>query len=373
MEPFRQSVYESIIVPEIIQKGKESYQDLIKNNIENFIGLAKVPLGLAGPLLIHGTHANGEFYIPLATTEGTQVASTTRGMKIIHESGGVQATLIEDRGIQRAPVFEFESIYDAATFAREIQQDYTWLTPILESTTKFGKLKNIQPIVMGKFVHLRVTMTSGDAAGQNMSSVAVQKGAETLMQKYSTIRRFWMDAGISGEKTPSYINILNGRGKKVAVSVLIPGDVLSKITRADAKDIVTYYKLYANAALSIGWIGTTTATGNSLAALFIATGQDVGSIGESSIAHTYVDYNEEKKTLYWEMTFSGIVCGTYGGGTHLPTQREALEMIDCYGAGKVNKFAELAAATALSAEISLISAVCSGEWINAHEKFGRNR
>ena len=47
----------------------------VAGNIENFTGVAQIPLGIAGPLRINGEHAQGSFYIALATTEGTLVAS----------------------------------------------------------------------------------------------------------------------------------------------------------------------------------------------------------------------------------------------------------------------------------------------------------
>lgn len=363
-----------INISSAITAHKEMYESRVTNNIENFIGLAKIPLGLAGPLLIHGEHARGEFHIPLATTEGTLVASASRGMKIMNESGGVTTRVSADRGIQRSPAFEFASFEDAQDFAARIVEDTPWFASLVETTTRVGKFLSLVPLVMGRFVHLRVTMQSGDAAGQNMVSVAVGHASAKLRERYPSIVRYFSDAGLSGEKMASHVNSLWGRGKQVSCSVTIPDEVLHKNTRARLADIVAWHSLFTNTSATIGWKGTSSpSVCNTLAALYIATGQDVASVSESSIAYTNLDYDRETARLRWEMTFPGLVVGTYGGGTHLPTQRAALEMLDCYGSGRVLRFAELVAATAMAAEISLIAAVCADEWIAAHERMGRNR
>ncbi|PRQ01262.1 hydroxymethylglutaryl-CoA reductase [Enhygromyxa salina] len=361
-------------VPAEIFAGQEVYEDKITNNIENFIGLAKVPIGLAGPLVIHGEHAQGEFHVPLATTEGTLVASASRGMKLLTASGGVRVCLVADRGIQRAPVFEFDSIVAARQFAQDIVNDTAWFTERVEATTRVGRLQSLTPFTIGRFVHLRVSLLSGDAAGQNMVSVAVANACAGIADRYPAIVRYFMDGGLSGEKMPSHMNTLMGRGKQVTCSAAIPDTLLYETTRARSEDIVAWHSIFASSAASIGWQGTSTpSTSNTLAALFIATGQDVGSVPESSLSFTTVRHDIERGVLEWEMTISGLVVGTYGGGTHLPSQRAALEMMDCYGTGKVYKLCELAAATIMAAEISLIAAVCAGDWVTAHARMGRNR
>jgi hydroxymethylglutaryl-CoA reductase (NADPH) len=57
----------------------------------------------------------------------------------------------------------------------------------------------------------------------------------------------------------------------------------------------------------------------------------------------------------------------------LPTQRECLEILGCYGMGKVNKLAEIIGGAVLADEISPAGAIASDDWAPSHEKFGRNR
>jgi len=138
---------------------------LVAGNIENFIGAAQVPIGIAGPLLIDGEHARGEFYVPLATTEGTLVASYNRGMKLLHRAGGVRTTVMDDR-MQRAPAFGFDSARQARAFGQWVTANFGAIKQAAESTTRIGRLHDIEQFTASRFVFLRFNYTTGTLPGR---------------------------------------------------------------------------------------------------------------------------------------------------------------------------------------------------------------
>ncbi len=350
----------------VLQSQQEIYQELSVSNIENYVGTTRIPVGLAGPVKVLGDHAKGTFFIPMATTEGTLVASTARGMKIMNESGGVRVKVVRNGGIQRAPVFEFDNIDDAYDFTQAINDDWSWIVPVMESTTAHGKVMSIQAWQLGRMVCLRMTMDSGDASGQNMVSISAQVGVDAIVKRYPSITRYRMGGGISGEKTPSSVNTLLGRGKAVTASVTIDGEVMRRITRAEIADIPMHQQNVSNFAMWGGGQGSHNSIANTLVAMYIACGQDVAATVECRWANNIFEYDRDNDSLRWDVHIPNITAGTVGGGTGLPTQRECLELIDCHGSGKVDKFVELCAVAALANEISFWGALCAQEWIDAH-------
>ena len=362
----KQATYPQSLEGSVLQQQDELYRDASRANIENFVGTARIPVGLAGPVHVRGDEAQGNFYIPMATTEGTLVASTSRGMKVINESGGARVKVIKNGGIQRAPVFEFDNFDDASAFTDSLNDDWSWLVPVLESTTSHGKVMDIRCWQLGRRVCMRVTMNAGDASGQNMVSIATANAIKPLMERFPRIKRHMMAGGMSGEKVASNMNALMGRGKSVVVSVDIPGDVMRRVTRADIADIPRLHRSYADFALFAGYRNSHCSHANVLAAIYIACGQDPATLPESSFAQNFLELDSENNSLRWGVHIPNVNAGTIGGGTALPTQRECLELMECYGSGKVNKFVELCAVASLANEISFWGSVCAQEWINAH-------
>jgi hydroxymethylglutaryl-CoA reductase (NADPH) len=350
----------------ILQAQQDIYAELAVSNIENYVGTTRIPVGLAGPVQVRGEHAQGTFFIPMATTEGTLVASTSRGMKVINECGGVDVKVVRNGGIQRAPVFEFDSIDDAFDFSQCINEDWSWLVPVMESTTSHGRVMDIQAWQLGRAVCVRMTMDPGDASGQNMVSIAAQRAAEEIVKRFPRMTRYRMGGGLSGEKIPSSVNTLLGRGKAVTASVTIDGEVMRRITRADIADIPLHQQNYSNFSMWGGSANSHNSVTNTLAAMYIACGQDVAATSECHAANNSFEYDRQKNTLRWDVHLANVTAGTVGGGTGLPTQRECLEIIDCYGTGKINRFVELCAVAALANEISFWGAICAHEWIDAH-------
>ncbi len=352
--------------------GKYSFDpSILPGNIENFTGVAQVPIGLAGPLLVNGEHAKGEFYVPLATSEGTLVASYNRGMKLIRESGGVMTSVVDD-AMQRAPVFHFGDARAAREFGIWLTGNFDKIKEVAESTTSTGKLIKIEQYLVSKFMFLRFNFTTGDAAGQNMVGKATFMACEWLKNTYPGIQRYLLSGNTDSDKKHSYMNSLHTRGKRVVAELVIPAKILEDMAGAPVDILIR--------ARGVGMLGSFMAgannngahSANGITAMFIATGQDVANVAESSAAFAYVEKTPEGD-YYYSITLPSLIVATYGGGTGLATQRECLEVLGCYGAGKVRKFAEIVAATVLCGEVSLASAVMAGEWVESHDKLGRNK
>jgi len=344
---------------------------ITKGNIEHFTGVAQVPIGIAGPLLINGEHAKGEFYIPLATSEGTLVASYNRGMKIITESGGVTVTICDD-SMQRAPVFLFDNAREAREFGKWIDENFEEIKKIAESTTRVGKLRNIEQYLSNKFIYLRFNYTTGDAAGQNMTTTATFMATEWMRKNHPIAKNYILDGNIATDKKASRINILHTRGKRVTAEIIIPDALIRKHLRQSPFRLMRGQNISTVGAFMSGSQSNANHTANGITALFIATGQDVANVVESSLAIMFSEVTKEGD-YYYSITIPSLIVATYGGGTGLATQKECLDLLGCHGKGKVNKFAEIVAATALAGEISLISAIGAKEWASSHDAMGRNR
>jgi hydroxymethylglutaryl-CoA reductase (NADPH) len=345
-----------------------------KGNIEHLTGVAQVPLGFAGPMLVDGEHARGEFYVPMATTEGTLVASYGRGMRITAEVGGIKTTVVAD-AMQRAPVFGFDDARGAHAFSQWVEANFAAIAMAAESSTRTGRLLRIERYIAARFTYLRFNFSTGDAAGQNLASKATETACKWILEQYAAlghVRSFTLSGNMDTDKKASFINFLNTRGKRVVAEVTLPDELMRKHLHVSAE------QMFASRLRSqIGaWMAGSTNNGshaaNAIAAIFIATGQDAANLAESHAAVNYMDLLPNGD-MYFAVTLPSLIVGTYGGGTGLPTQRECLEVLGCYGAGKVRKFAEIVAAAVLCGELSLGAAIVAGEWVDAHERLGRNR
>jgi hydroxymethylglutaryl-CoA reductase (NADPH) len=345
---------------------------VLQGNIENFIGVAQVPIGLAGPIKILGEHAFGDFYIPMATTEGTLVASYNRGMKLLSEAGGVTCTVMDD-AMQRAPLFVFENARYSRNFGQWIEDNFVEIKAKAEETTKSGKLTDIEQYTVGKLHWLRFNFTTGDAAGQNMVTKATHRACYWMLENgIEGLEHFSMAANMDTDKKHSHLNTLQTRGKRVVAEVIIPKELIEKIMHTTAETLFKQRQLSNVGAILSNSSNNGAHSANGLTAMFIATGQDVANIAESSaaITHSEVKANGD---YYISITIPSLIIATYGGGTALPTQRECLEILGCFGAEKVYKLAEIMAGVVLAGELSLASAIVANEWVSSHEALGRNR
>ncbi|MEM7361007.1 MAG: hydroxymethylglutaryl-CoA reductase [Pseudomonadota bacterium] len=343
----------------------------LAGNIENPLGVAQVPIGLAGPVRVNGEHAQGDFYIPMATTEGTLVASYSRGMRLLSEIGGVKTTVVE-RYMQRAPVFHFENAQQAREFGTWFDENLDQVRAVAESTTSVGKLSHVEQYGVSRMRFLRFNYTTGDAAGQNMCGKATFAACNWIMENYSGALRYTLSGAIDTDKKHSHINTLHSRGARVVAEAVIPNDALKSIMHADTRSLFAARQVSNVGGMLAGTTNNGLHAANGLAAIFIATGQDAANIAESQSGIVFVDL-QDNGDLYWSITLPSVIVASYGGGTGLATQRECLEMMDCYGQGKALKLAEICAATVLAGELSLASAVIAGDWVESHDKLGRNR
>jgi hydroxymethylglutaryl-CoA reductase (NADPH) len=343
----------------------------LRGNIENFLGAAQVPVGLAGPLLINGEHAQGSFYVPLATTEGTLVASYSRGMRLLSESGGVRTTVVEDY-MQRAPAFVLPDALEARRFGEWVEARFDEIRAAAESTTNVGKLEWIGQHAVGPLRYLRFNYSTGDAAGQNMTGKATLAACEWIKANYPGDVEYVLSGNIDTDKKYSSINTLSTRGKRVVAEATVSSEVLKKLMGVDGRTLFRWRQVSNVGAFIAGAASNGAHAANGLAAMFIATGQDVANVAESHAAITYAQLLENGD-YYWSVTLPSLIVATYGGGTGLATQREGLDILGCYGVGKVRKFAEICAAVVLAGEVSLSAAVLFGDWVASHDQLGRNR
>ncbi len=340
-------------------------------NIENFCGVAQVPIGLAGPLIVNGEHAQGEFYVPLATSEGTLVASYNRGMRLVREAGGVKVSVVDD-AMQRAPVFIFDDARQARDFGHWIEENFSAIKEVAESTTNSGKLRNIEQYAAARMLYLRFNFTTGDAAGQNMVGKACFFACEWIKNNYPGVRKYLLSGGMDTDKKHSQINTLHSRGKRVIAEAVIPGELMQTMMGVPAEVLYKTRAVSQVGNFMAGSINTGLHSANGITAIFISTGQDVANVAESSSAVTFADLDDDGN-YYIAITIPSLIVATYGGGTGLATQRECLELLGCYGKGNVYKLAEIIGATVLAGELSLASAVLAGDWVSSHDAYGRNR
>jgi hydroxymethylglutaryl-CoA reductase (NADPH) len=309
--------------------------------------------------------------VPLATTEGTLVASYSRGMRVISECGGVKTTVVK-HSMQRAPVFLFDDALQGREFGKWLISEFAAIKAAAESTTRSGKLVEIEQYPIANMLYTRFCYTTGDAAGQNMTGNATFAACEWIRANHPQQPRYILSGAIDTDKKHSAMNLIQTRGKRVIAEFVLKREVAKTVLRIDTETLYRYRQIAAVGALQAGSAYSGAHSANGIAALFIATGQDEANVAES---HAGITYGQllENGDYYWSVTLPAVICATYGGGTGLPTQRECLEMLGCYGAGKADKLAEIVAAVVLAGDVSLTSAVLAGDWVSSHEALGRNR
>jgi len=341
-----------------------------KKNIENPIGVIQIPLGIAGPLKVNGNYANGEFYVPLATSEGALVASVNRGFSVISESGGAITKILDDK-MTRAPVLKAKSITNAIEIKAWINEHFSELKKAAEVTTRYGKLVKIDPIlVVGKYVYPRFVYTTGDSMGMNMVTIATEAALNLLTYKTGA-HLIALSGNACVDKKPSALNLIEGRGKSFTAEVIVPRDIVKNKLKTTPEAIVEVNtaKNLIGSAVS-GSMGFNAHYANMIGAIFLATGQDEAHIVEGSIGITTAMV-EDNGDLYFSVTLPDVPVATFGGGTSIETARECLEIMDAYGNKKVHKFAEIVAGTVLAGELSLMGALAAGHLARAHKDLGR--
>jgi len=353
------------------------FEELVGRNIENPIGAVQVPVGVAGPLRVVGEYARGDFYIPLATTEGALVASVNRGAKAVTMAGGARARVLRD-GMARAPVFWTPSVEEARRLVEWVMGHMDEVRRAAESTTRHGRLLEVQPFQAGNLVWLRFVYFTGDAMGMNMATIATDAAARVILEGFPGEARLVAISGnLCTDKKPAAVNIVCGRGKTVTAEALLPREVVREVFHVEPEDIefVNRAKNLMGSAVAGSLGGFNAHIANIVAAVFIATGQDVAQVVESSMGFTWAEVRGDG-SLYVSVTLPSLEVGTVGGGTRLPTQREALSLLGVAGGGdppgaNARKFAEIVAAAVLAGELNLLAALAANELARAHRMLGR--
>jgi hydroxymethylglutaryl-CoA reductase (NADPH) len=350
------------------QEQKDRYQ----HNIEHFLGTVKVPVGLAGPLRVNGLFAHGDYYVPLATTEAALVASYSRGSHLITEAGGCTALLLNE-GVSRAPGFAFEELRQAGLFVLWATEHVEDFRQVAESTTRHGKLKDLRITIEGNNVFLVFEFLTADACGQNMVTLATEAICAWVTQHTPVRPRYsFLEANLSGDKKASAQSFLLVRGRKVSAETRLPADLVAKRLRTTPERLVDFWRMSAMGGALSGTIGLQGHYANGLAALYLACGQDVACVAESAVGITRFEV-VDGRDLYASVTLPNIMVGSVGGGTGLPSQKACLEVLGLAGPGQARALAEVAAALCLAGELSIMGAICAGDFGRAHRVLARGK
>lgn len=345
----------------------------LKGIIENHIGFMNVPMAVAGPLRIEGCYAQGEFYIPLCTVEGTLTMSMTRGCYLTYQSHGIRTRHIKQE-LSRSPIFIFDNFDDRDVFSKWLDKNYNEIKKVAESTTSHGKLLKIDKYPTQNSVILDFVYYTAEAAGQNMTTFATHEACHFIRDKFSAESnikyKYYIESNFNSDKNATQRSLILGRGHYVTGSALIKGKLLRRILRCDAAEMVEGWSQASPGFQMAGVLGNNMHLSNALAAIYIATGQDAACVAENAIGIvTYELRNDED--LLMMLTMPSITVGTVGGGTRLKQQRANLELLGCTGENSSKKLAEIVCASAMALELSLAGAIGNDEFAQSHANYGR--
>ena len=342
----------------------------LRGNIEQFIGMTQIPTGVIGPLRVNGFHAHGDFYVPLATSEGALVASYHRGARLITQSGGA-ACLTTIEQVQRAPGFVFESIAEAGHFAAWASGEFGRFRKVAATRTRHGKLIDLLVHMETRTVYLMFAFYTGDASGQNMVTLCTDAICQDIVARTPVAPRQWfIESNLSGDKKATALSFMNTRGRKVMAEVTVPRALVESVLHTTPERVCDYWRLSFIAGVQSGSIGVTGHFANGIAAMFLACGQDVACVSEAAVGVNRFELTASGD-LYCGVDLPNLISGTVGGGTRLPTAVECLRLLDCEGPGKAAKFAEICAAVVLGGELSIAGALAAGQFARAHQNLGR--
>ena len=337
----------------------------VQRNVENFIGATQIPVGIGGPIKINGQYAQGNYYVPFATTEGTLVDTYHYGMMMITRSGGANV-IVSDNRMDITPIFRFKDLTESQRFVSWVNEHFSEIKAEAEKTTSHGKLIEIKPLILGRRVLLNFSFDTADAMGMNIANIAADRAAKYITEHFN-VEQYYLRSNFSSDKKPASINLLKPYGKEVLVDATIPQKILKRFYSITPEEVKDFFYCGSLGSIQCGMIGLNAHFANGLTAIYIACGQDVAQIVNASIGITILDITENGD-LYISAKLPNLILGTVGGGTSLPTQQECLKIMGCFGNGKANKFAEIIAGTILAGEISIYAALTAGNFVDAHKK-----
>jgi hydroxymethylglutaryl-CoA reductase (NADPH) len=341
-------------------------------NIEKMVGCVQVPLGI-----VSGVKVNTKSYeVPIATTEGALVASVNRGLKAIRESGGSEVK-VKEVGTTRGPVFRVSGLRQGEKMIAWVEKNFEKIKKQAQASDKYLKLKRIRAQMVGRYVWLRLEYDTSEAMGMNMVTIASEKVVE-LVENRLKIKCVSLSGNYCVDKKPSWLNMIEGRGKQVWAEVKVPEKVVRKVLKTSSEEIVEVVKAkqWLGSMVS-GSMGFNAHYANMVAGVFLATGQDMAHVVEGSMGITTAESEKKissKSGLYFSIYLPSLMVGTVGGGTHLATQKEALGIMGLSGKkGDAIKLAEVIGAVVLAGELSLTAALSSNDLAKAHQRLGRGK
>ena len=356
----------------LLDPSTDAQLDAYAANIESFVGTVKLPVGIAGPLRVNGLFARGDYLIPLATTEAALVASYHRGATLLSAAGGCSSALLSE-AVNRAPAFAFARLAEAGAFVSWAVSQIDHMREIVAGVTSHGELVDLAATIEGNHVYLNFEFTTADASGQNMVTLCTEAICKFLIESSPVDPvAHYVEGNLSGDKKASAQAFTTVRGKKVCAEATIPEALVRKFLRTTAAEMVDYWRMSAMGGVLSGTIGVQGHFANGLAALYIACGQDAACVAESAVGVTRFELTEDGD-LYAAVTLPGIMVGTVGGGTGLPSQRACLEILGLAGEGNGQALAEVCAGLLLAGELSIIGALAAGHFTRAHARLARDR
>jgi hydroxymethylglutaryl-CoA reductase (NADPH) len=359
---------------------------------EALTGVSVIPTAVIGPLTIslgdyELTEPDGvvvergrgaeDVFVPLAHTEGSMSDSLFRGARAAAESGGFRTYVIQDR-ITRASCFICKSAGEAIELARwiegEIETMRVWLSEQDDpSISRFAKLRGVKTHVVGPMCHVLWRWTTGDAVGANMMTRNAYFLNMGFVMERAPVKpeRAMLEANMGGDKKPSYEYFQGGHGKTVIAETTLTEDAIRRVLRTTVDDLLELSWAGTHGAVASGMQSVAFTPATAIAAIFAATGQDLGMVGTSSMCHGVG--RRVEGGLQVSIRLPGLEVGTVGGGTTLPYARAWLALMDCAGPGKVYRFAQIVAAATMALEISASAAMAtagSANFFKAHFERG---
>ena len=283
----------------------------VRGNIENLVGAVHVPLGVAGPIRVNGTHARGSYYVPFATTEGTLVSTYQYGMRAITEAGGANAYVLAD-SLDITPCFMLANASEAISFSQWLYDHLSELVEVAAETTSHGHLVEIHAHVLGRRVFARFVFTTGDAMGMNMVNMAVDQICRHVIEM-TRCERYYLRCNYSSDKKPAAISLFRPYGKEVAIDFTLPASVIETHLGVSTRDLLEFARVGWLGAAQAGAFGVNAHFANGLAAIYIACGQDVAQVVNASIG--FIDIEPAgQNDVYVFARLANLVVGTVGGG-----------------------------------------------------------
>lgn len=370
------------------------YSRVVGACCENVIGCVRLPVGLVGPLLLD----DQTIFVPMATTEGCLVASTSRGLSALTKSGGVMSRVWKD-SMTRAPILRFEDI-DLKDAMRNRDRVMDWLQNPLNkekiksafrSTSRYTTLIDYTLHPIGRELHIRFEAHTGDAMGMNMCSKGAETAIREIQRNFPNMKMLTVSGNMCTDKKPSAINMILGRGKSVECNATLSEDIVEKVLKTSIDKLYEVWlkKVMIGSAMAGSVGGFNCHAANIVTAIFIATGQDAAQVVSSSNCILTME-KDSRGSLEVHCKMPSIECGTVGGGTLLEDQSDYLKLMGINGStipsnqsaansdstlnGNSNacKLARIICSTVMAAELSLLASLTEGTLVKSHLTHNRS-